>query len=189
MATGSGAMTEWPWPAPQDDGGASHLLPGTPLPVLALRSTDGQPRDLAVEVGLAVVFVYPWTGRPGVPNPLHWDTIPGAHGSTPEAQDFADRYDAFTAMGAKVFGLSAQSSADQSECASRLALPFALLSDADLKFSNELRLPRFEAGGVTYLRRMTMIVRDGAIVRIFYPVHPPDRHAAEVLAVLKVEEI
>ena len=175
------AMSEWPWPEPEDDGGAKHIIAGTRLPDVALTATHGAPVNLARFQEKAVVFVYPFTGTPGAPNPLDWDTIPGAHGSTPEAESFRDHYAAFQDLGFEIFGLSGQTQADQSAFAARVGLPFPVLSDADFTFADALQLPRFATGGVTYLRRITFIVRDGHIERTIYPVHPPDRHAQTLL--------
>lgn len=175
----------WPWPAAIDDGGARHLLvAGTRLPDTALESTHGTPVNLAQLKGRAVLFIYPYTGTPGQPNPLDWDTIPGAHGSTPQAEGFRDAYRQFSDVGFEVFGLSGQTSADQTAFASRTALPFQLLSDAGFAFANALRLPRFSTGGVVYLRRITLILHDGVITQSIYPVHPPDTHARAVLELI-----
>ena len=98
-------MSDWPWPAPDDDGGARHLMAGLTLPDLPLPATDGRTLSLARLPGRWIVFVYPWTGRPGFPNPPDWDDIRGAHGSTPEAEGFRDHHDAFRKMGLDVLGL------------------------------------------------------------------------------------
>ena len=174
----------WPWPAPEDDGGARHLTRGRVLPDVPLMSTSGKRVSLAKQPGRVVVFCYPWTGRPGLSNPPDWDTIPGAHGSTPEAEGFRDVYQGFKEMPTTVFGLSMQTSEDQREFAQRMRLPFDLLSDAEGAFQSALRLPVFETGGVTYLQRLTLIVRDGRIAHLFYPVHPPNTHGREVLALV-----
>jgi peroxiredoxin len=170
---------------PVDDGGAAHLAVGTPLPDLALASTLGTPVNLSTRRGSAVVYVYPWTGRPGHADPPGWDDIPGAHGSTPETEGFRDRYAPFRALGVEVFGLSGQSSEHQRELAMRLGVPFAILSDIDFSFQRALRLPTFDAGGALYLKRLTLIVEDGRLRHVFYPVHPPGAHAEEVLAWLE----
>ena len=175
----------WPYPAPADDGAASHLVVGLPLPDVALPATGGGAVNLAHAGGLAVVFVYPWTGRPGLADPPGWDTIPGAHGSTPEAEGFRDHHADFRALGATVYGFSTQDGEHQRELVQRLRLPFEILSDSDLAFAGALRLPSFAIDGVTYLKRLTLIVRDGRIAHTFYPVHPPAAHAAEVLAFLQ----
>lgn len=172
----------WPYPAPEDDGGARYLVQGLALPSVSLSATDGTSVDLSALKGTSIVFVYPWTGRPGLSNPPGWDYIPGAHGSTPEAEGFRDLYSVFIAGGVRVLGVSAQDSEHQRELANRLRLPFPLLSDVGFRLAGALRLPRFETGGVGYLKRLTLVCRDGVIERVFYPVHPPDRHAQEVLA-------
>lgn len=177
-------MSEWPWPGPSDDGGAAHLVAGLPLPSIALPSTAGIEIDLSRIAGRYVVFVYPYTGTPGTPNPPGWDEIAGAHGSTPEAEGFRDLMPQFAVRGVKVFGLSMQASEAQLAFARRASLTFPLLSDGEARLSNALRLPRFETGGKTYLRRLTLNARDGRITRTFYPVHPPDTHASVVLAAL-----
>ncbi len=173
--------SDWPWPAPNDDGAADHLQPGTRLPDLELDATPGEPVNLARRPGRTIVFVYPWTGRAGLANPPDWDHIPGAHGSTPQTEGFARAYDQFRAIGCEVYGLSGQDSTHHRELSERLALPFALLSDDDLSFARALRLPTFETGGVTYLKRLTLLIRDGAIEAVIYPVHPPDRSADATL--------
>ncbi|MGD9783838.1 MAG: peroxiredoxin [Hyphomicrobiaceae bacterium] len=174
----------WPWPAPPDDGAAAHLVPGLSLPSLALPSTAGVEIDPSRVGGILVLFVYPFTGTPGEPNPLGWDHIPGAHGSTPEAEGFRDRAAQFALRGAKVMGLSAQRLAEQEAFARRAALTFPLLSDEGFGFADSLRLPRFATGGVCYLKRLTLIARDGIVECCHYPVHPPHSHADAVLASL-----
>jgi len=167
---------------PVDDGGARHLRRGRRLPDLALSASRGEAVNLARVAGRAIVYCYPWTGRPGLANPEGWDDIPGAHGSTPQSEGFRDLYDGFRQVGAEVFGLSTQRTDYQRELAQRLHLPFALLSDADFLWQRALGLPTFTADNVTYLKRLTLAIKDGAIERIYYPVHPPAAHAREVCA-------
>ncbi|MCC7250691.1 peroxiredoxin [Hyphomicrobium sp.] len=175
---------QWPYPPPQDDGSARHLVPGLALPATPLPATDGHSLSLARLAGRWIVFVYPWTGRPGLPNPPGWDDIPGAHGSTPEAEGFRDVYDAFRAAGFDVLGVSGQSTPDQQEFAARVRLPFPLLSDAAGALRAVLGLPAFETSGVPYFKRLTLVLRDGTIERVVYPVHPPHTHARDLLATL-----
>ncbi|MFV0368494.1 MAG: peroxiredoxin, partial [Hyphomicrobiaceae bacterium] len=177
----------WPWPAPDDDGRASHLVAGTPLPAISLPSSAGVGIDLSKLPGRSVIFVYPFTGASGQPNPPGWDAIPGAHGSTPEAEEFRDLMPMFAVKGVKVFGLSGQSSADQQAFARRAGLTFPLLSDEGLQFADALSLPRFETGGVTFLKRLTVLAADGRVAACIYPVHPPHTHAREVLNLLDKE--
>ncbi|HEY8452915.1 MAG: peroxiredoxin [Micromonosporaceae bacterium] len=168
-------------PVPHDDGAAAHL-PGMRLPAVSLPATDGSTVDLtALGPGRTVLFVYPKTGRPGVDPPPEWDTIPGARGCTPEACGFRDLHDALRDAGARVYGLSTQTTDYQQEAVGRLRLPYPLLADPQRAVGRALGLPTFVAGGETFYRRLTMIARDGVIEHVFYPVFPPDAHAAEVL--------
>lgn len=174
-------------PVPVDDGAADHL-PGRALPALALPATTGGTIDLAAAAaaaGTLVLYVYPRTGVPGEPLPDGWDAIPGARGCTPQSCAFRDHHAELRALDAGVLGLSAQPADEQAAFAAREHIPFPLVSDADLRLAAELRLPTFEAGGMTLYKRITLIVRDGAIAHAFYPVFPPDRNAADVLAWLR----
>lgn len=172
-------------PVPEDDGAAAHL-PGLPVPSVPLPSTGSGTVDVAQRSRerSVVVFAYPRTGRPGEAPLPGWDDIPGARGCTPEACSFRDLSDEFTQRGAEVYGLSTQDPADQQEAATRLHLPYALLSDAGLEFAAALALPTFAVEGLTLLRRLTLIVRDGTVQRVLYPVFPPDQAAAEALRAL-----
>ena len=174
----------WPHPAPESDGAADHLVPGLALPDVALLSTDGTEISLRRLSGRWIVFVYPYTGRPGRADPPNWDNIRGAHGSTPEAEGFRDAYDTYRTIGFDVLGVSGHSTDNQREFAERMKLPFALLSDAAGTLRKALELPTFETGGQTFLKRLTMITRDGVIERVVYPVHPPHTHARDLLSQL-----
>ena len=170
-------------PVPEDDGAAENL-PGRSLPSLRLRATTGGEIDLA-EVGAngtAVLFIYPRTGRPGEELPTGWDLIPGARGCTPQSCAFRDLHSVFTERDVEVIGMSAQSPEDQAEFAERVHLPFPVLSDPSLKLASALALPTFVVEGMTLYKRLTLVIRDGEIVKAFYPVFPPDRNAADVLA-------
>ena len=170
----------YPYPIPTDDGAADHLV-GCPLPSLTLAGTGG-PVDLSGLRGTLVVYAYTMMGAPNLALPGDWDVIPGAHGSTPQAEGYRDRLADLSRAGADaVLGVSTQPEAEQREAHGRLALNHPLLSDADLALASALDLPTFGAGGRTLLRRVTMVVRDGAIVHARYPVHPPADDAAAVL--------
>lgn len=180
------SLTELPpgLPVPTDDGACDHLL-GAPLPPVALPSTAGGCVELAQVAGTAVVFCYPMTGRPGVPLPPGWDLIPGARGCTPQACAFRDAYSDIRRTGSAIYGVSTQDTGYQREAASRMHLPFALLSDSGEDFSRALRLPLLEVEGMRLIKRLTLIAVDGVIRKVFYPVFPPDRNAAEVLQWLR----
>jgi peroxiredoxin len=172
-------------PAPVDDGAAGHLV-GMSWPDLALPATDGSSINLSRQRGRAVVYAYPWTGRPGQALPTGWDAIPGARGCTPQSCGFRDHFGELNALGvAALYGLSTQDAAYQGEVAQRLHLPFALLSDAQFEVQRALRLPTFSVDGMTLLKRLTLVLDDGVVGKVFYPVFPPDRSAAEVIAWLR----
>ncbi|WP_246531064.1 peroxiredoxin [Streptomyces bathyalis] len=174
-------------PVPEDDGAARHL-PGTALPDVELLSTAGESVRLdGLGPGRTVLYVYPLTGRPGRDLPEGWDDIPGARGCTPESCGFRDHHGELLEAGAEaVFGLSSQDSDYQREAVERLHLPFAMLSDPDRRLAAApLGLPTFEAGGMRLYKRLTLVIRDGAVEHAFYPVFPPDEHAAQVLAWLR----
>jgi peroxiredoxin len=173
-------------PAPADDGGAAHLA-GMTIPSVSLRATTDTVVDLSQLAGRTVVFAYPRTGEPGkVALVEDWDMIPGARGCTPQTCSFRDLFAELRAAGAgQVFGLSTQSNAYQAEMASRLHLPFPVLSDENLKLTEALRLPTMEVAGLTLIKRLALIIDDGRITHVFYPVFPPDRNAGDVLAWLK----
>ena len=171
-------------PEPVDDGAADHLA-GMAVPAVRLASTHGGEIDLAEAAsgpGRLVVYVYPRTGTPGEPLIEGWDEIPGARGCTPQAAAFRDHVTDFAALGATLLGVSTQSPADQAEFAARETIPYPLLSDEDLALARALRLPTFEAGGLTLYKRLTFVAREGRIEQVFYPVFPPDENAGDVLA-------
>ena len=169
-------------PVPEDDGACDHLT-GLTLPTVALPSTADGSVDLAACPGRIVVYIYPRTGRPDQPSLVpDWNLIPGARGCTPQSCAFRDHHGEFAALGARVFGLSTQSSEFQAELVERLHLPFAVLSDHTLEFTRALQLPTFEAAGMTLIKRLTLILRDGTVEKVFYPVFPPDGNAAQVIA-------
>jgi|SRR5215204_2539983 peroxiredoxin len=184
------ARTENPYelpedlPVPTDDGAADHL-PGIQIPSVPLSSTAGETVDLSALSGRTVVYCYPMTGRPGSDLPSGWDEIPGARGCTPQSCSFRDHHAELEALGARVFGLSTQDTEYQREATQRLHLPFALLSDEDLAFADTLRLPTFEVDDMVLLKRLTLIIKDGRIEKVFYPVFPPDRSAEDVVGWLK----
>ncbi|HVG77761.1 MAG TPA: peroxiredoxin [Patescibacteria group bacterium] len=174
-------------PVPVDDGACAHLL-GSRVPSVSLLSTQGRLVDLATLPGTSVVYAYPRTGRPDVDPPAGWNEIPGARGCTPQSCAFRDHHAELQALGARVFGLSTQTTDYQQEAAARLHLPFELLSDEALIFAGRLRLPTFAVEGMTLIKRLTLIVRDGVIVHVLYPVFPPDRNPDDVAAWLRATQ-
>jgi peroxiredoxin len=167
-------------PVPKDDGSCAHLL-GISLPKVMLLSTDDRELHLSDIKGQVVLYCYPMTGQPGIPLPNGWDQIPGARGCTPQACSFRDYYAELQALDVQVYGISTQDTRYQKEAVERLHLPFELLSDAGLEFSASLQLPTFEVDGKRLIKRLTIIANEGKIIKVFYPVFPPDKHAQEVV--------
>jgi peroxiredoxin len=167
-------------PIPVDDGACNHLL-GLSLPSMPLLSTAGRRVDMAALSGRTVIYAYPRTGRPDQEPPHGWNDIPGARGCTPQSCAFRDHHQALQQLGAQVYGLSTQNTDYQREAVERLHLPFELLSDAELALTRAIRLPTFEVEGMTLLKRLTLIIEAGRVVKVFYPVFPPDQNAANVL--------
>jgi peroxiredoxin len=165
-------------PVPTDDGACDHL-PGMRLPSVSLMSTAGDQVDLSALTGTTIVYCYPLTGRPDQNLPPGWDEIPGARGCTPQSCAFRDHHAELRELGARVFGLSAQDTAYQREASGRLHLPFLLLSDEKREFARALELPTFEAEGMTLIKRLTLVIEEGEILKVFYPVFPPGKNAEE----------
>lgn len=172
-------------PVPRDDGAADGLV-GRSLPDLALPSTlGGELRLPDAAAGLLVVYVYPMTGTPGRALPEGWDDIPGARGCTPQSCAYRDALAEFGGLGASLLGISAQTAAEQAEFAAREHIPYPLLADDGFRLAGDLGLATFGAEGRTFYRRLTFVAAASRIVKVFYPVFPPDRDAAEVLAWLR----
>lgn len=172
-------------PVPTDDGGCRHLA-GMRLPDLALPSTRNRRVNLSkVTATRVVVYAYPMTGRPGVTLPAGWDDIPGARGCTLETCGFRDHHADLGKLQTEVYGVSVQTTEYQQEMVERLKVPFEVLSDADMALVRALKLPTFTAGGMTLIKRLTIVATGGRIEHVFYPVFPPDTHAEEVIAWLK----
>jgi peroxiredoxin len=171
-------------PAPADDGATRHLW-GSRMPSVSLPATDGTEADLSALRGRTILYAYPRTGRPDIPNPDGWDMIPGARGCTPQSCSFRDHFSELKALGVDhVFGLSTQDPGYQREAAERLHLPFRLLSDERLALTRAMNLPTFEVEDMTLLKRFTLVIENGSIAHVFYPVFPPDRSATDVIAFL-----
>jgi peroxiredoxin len=168
-------------PVPTDDGAARHL-PGMRVPAITLASTAGRTVNLAgLSASRTVIYCYPMTGVPGKALPEGWDAIPGARGCTPQTTGFRDHYQEIRESGADVFGLSTQTTEYQREMAERVKIPFEILSDSGFELCDALRLPTFQVDGMRLVKRLTLIIRNGAVEFVFYPVFPPDKSAEQVL--------
>jgi peroxiredoxin len=152
------------------------------FPDLDLPATSGKPVNLRKLRGRSVVFIYPYTGRPGYADPPGWDNINGAHGSTPQALGYQALYHQFKELRVGVFGLSFQNTDWQQEFAVRNQLPFALLTDAKGEVALQGKLETFKAGQMAFLKRRTMVIANGRIMLDRKMVPVPAADAAGVLA-------
>lgn len=167
-------------PVPTDDGTCDHLE-GTQLPAVTLRTTSDRDLELSNFKSPTIIFFYPRTGEPLKPAPPDWDLIPGARGCTPQSCGFRDLYRDFQALGYQVFGASSQSSNYQKEFVSRHQIPFEIISDEGFKLTDNLKLPTFTYSGMRLIKRMAWVVNHGTIVKVFYPIFPPNENASRVL--------
>ncbi len=174
-------------PVPEDDGACSHLV-GMEIPDLSLSSSSGRSVNLReISQRKTVLFIYPRAGSPLEVkcNYELWDLIPGARGCTPQSCAFRDSYHEFLALGVEVFALSVQKTFVHKEFIERNHIPFQILSDSNYELVEKMNLPTFEFDGVKLIKRMTLILEKGKIIKVFYPVFPPDKNASEVLRWLK----
>lgn len=167
-------------PVPENDGAAAHLS-GMEIPDLTLESSLG----LVKLRDFGLLYIYPRAGRPGRDAPPGWDQIPGARGCTPESCAFRDAVSDFNQLSVRVAGLSAQTLDDQKEFGQRNRMPFPVIADPERRLGAALLLPTFEVDGQILYKRLTLVARVGRIVKVFYPVFPPDKHAQEVLTWLR----
>jgi predicted ATPase/DNA-binding SARP family transcriptional activator/peroxiredoxin len=168
-------------PVPIDDGACDHL-PGIAFPSCVLDSSQG-PLDLAdLAATQLVLYVYPGTTKPGQPMLPGLSEMPGGVGCTPQSRAFRDLAAELAASGARVAGLSVQNLADQLEFAQANEMPFPLLADPDRRMGAALKLPTFEVAGRVLYRRVTLVIEQSRVVKVFYPVFPPERNAQEVVA-------
>jgi peroxiredoxin len=174
-------------PEPADDGLAAHLS-GAVLPSVPLHATDGSLVDLSSLPGWTVVYIYPRNGQPGAP-PLvdDWDLIPGARGCTPHTCSYRDHFAELQSLNTRVYGLSTQTTEYQREMVDRLHLPFPILSDHAFALTAALLLPTFDVAGLTLLKRLSLIIHNGAVVKVNYPVFPPNEDAARVVGWLRAQ--
>jgi peroxiredoxin len=176
-------------PRPRDDGAARHLK-GMALPDLELPSTSNRRVNLSkIAAPRVVIYAYPMTGRPDRQLPQGWDDIPGARGCTPETCGFRDHHKDLAKLQTEVLGVSTQDTPYQQEMVKRLEVPFEVLSDEHMELARALKLPTFMVEGMTLLKRLTLVARNGRIEQVFYPVFPPDKHAEEVIAWLKKHHV
>lgn len=176
-------------PVPIDDGACDHL-PGLLVPSIKIKTTSDTWVELKeIARNPSVIFFYPRTGEPDKPTPPGWDLIPGARGCTPQSCSFRDFYAEFKTAGYEVFGASSQTTDYQKEFVARNHIPFEILSDSEFKLTEALKLPTFTYNGMRLIKRMALVLNDGKVQKVFYPVFPPNENAATVLAWINTAKI
>lgn len=166
-------------------------MTGLTVPSIQLPPTSDPDKlvDVSKLTGLSIIFCYPRTGAPNEKIPPEWDAIPGARGCTPQACSFREYLPDLKKHGVEtVFGVSTQSTSYQQELRERVHLPYDLLSDEELKFAEGLNLPTFDYQGTKLIKRLSVAIEGGKIVKYWYPVFPPDANVHEVLKWLKTRD-
>ncbi|PPR47716.1 MAG: putative peroxiredoxin bcp [Alphaproteobacteria bacterium MarineAlpha5_Bin9] len=172
-------------PIPKDDGTANHLE-GSFVPDIELPNQDGNYLKLSRKDSFRLVlFCYPMTGIPNKPSPEKWDLIPGARGCTPQNCSFRDNYDDLIINNSIPVGLTTQSVDEIKEMTLRLKIPYDVLSDANFKFIKALKIPTFKVDKTIFVKRITFIIQNSYIEKVFYPIFPPDRNVKDVINWLK----
>jgi peroxiredoxin len=169
-----------------DDGAYTHVRVGMTLPNVELPATTGETLDLVASSAFTVIFLYPMTGTPGQPMPHGWLKLPGAFGCTAESCAYRDLIEDFASLDATVYGVSTQTTSEQTEFAEREQIRYPLLSDSEHRLVNALRLPLLQVAGPSRIKRATLIVDRRRVVRkVMYPIPDPATNAHEALATVE----
>ncbi|VAW52529.1 Alkyl hydroperoxide reductase subunit C-like protein [hydrothermal vent metagenome] len=171
-------------PVPVDDGACNHLE-GAPFPSMLITVTPHATYDFSKEKGINIIFFYPMIGHPDSLPMTGWNEIPGARGCTPQALSYKNYFRQITKLGVRLFGASSQALKEQNDAIDRLKLPFELINDSSFLLSNALKLPTFQFNEIKMIKRLTLVVVDGVIKKVFYPVFPPNKNVDDVIVWLK----
>ena len=173
------------FPIPENDGGANHLEKSS-IPSISLPNQEGNFLRLdRADTFRMILYFFPMTGRPDMPLPENWNSIPGASGCTLETCNFRDNYDDFVGLNAVPIGICSQTVEYNKEMTTRLGIPFDVLSDAKLELKNALNLPTFSIKNKIYLKRLTLIVEKKIVKKFFYPIYPVEKHIDDIIRWLK----
>ena len=156
------------------------------LPPISLKNQWGNKLQLnRSDTFRLVIYFYSMTGHPDKKLPENWNKIPGAEGCTLENCNFRDSYDNFIELNALPIGISTQTVDDVREMTQRMNIKYDVLSDCDLVCVNTLSLPTFSINKKTFIKRLTIIVENNIIKKVFYPVVCINKHVDNVLKWLK----
>lgn len=169
-----------------DDGAYDHLRVGMAVPDVQLPATNGETLNVVASSAFTVIFLYPMTGTPGQPMPNGWLELPGAFGCSAESCAYRDLIEDFAHLDATVYGVSTQTKSEQAEFAEREQISYQLLSDAEHRLVNALRLPLLQVGGPSRIGRATLIVDRKRVLReVMYPIPDPAANAEQALAAVE----
>ena len=172
-------------PTPKNDGACDHLL-GKTTPNILLASTSGDSLDVCtIEIKFVTVYFFPMMSVPGKRLPTGWNNVPGARGCTPQNITINEHVDDLLKYGATPIGISTQPIVELSKLSESMEFSQTLLSDINLKFNEKLNIPTFQVENKTMYKRLTLILNESKIIKVFYPVFPPDKHVFEILEWLK----
>ena len=168
-------------PIPENDGKANHLL-GRQIPNIILPSTVDSFFDFSsINNRYGILYFFPLMGMPQDDVPQGWDNIPGARGCTPQNISVNKHLKDLEEYDAAPIGISTQPIAELEQLSSMRNLSQVLVSDNKLEFQKQLNVPVFVVDGNTMYKRLTLIVKNSKIIKVFYPVFPPDKHIFEIL--------
>jgi len=167
-------------PRPDDDGKSDHLV-GITIPSIIFTSTKGDLDLSKINTQYIVMYFFPMMFVPEKTLPSRWDGIPGARGCTPQNITINQYIEDLQKYDVSVFGISTQSIDELTELSILRKLSQLLISDSSLKFQEKLQIPTFHVENKTIYKRLTLIVKNSKIIKVFYPVFPPDKHVFEIL--------
>lgn len=168
-------------PAPHDDGEANHLLK-MHIPGIVLPSTVKDSLDISkIDARYTILYFFPTMKVPGSPLPADWSNIPGARGCTPQNIAFNEHGADFQRYDAVSIGVSTQSIDELIQLSALRSFSQPLVSDSDLEFQQKLGVPTFQIEENTFYKRLTLIIQESKIIKVFYPVFPPDTHVLKIL--------
>jgi len=168
-------------PVPENDEKANPLL-GRQIPNIILPSTVDSFFDFSsINKQYGILYFFPMMGMPQKDMPQGWNDIPGTRGCTPQNLSINKHLTDFSKYDAIPIGISTQSIADLEQLSSLRNLAQILVSDNELEFQKQLDIPAFTIDGNTMYRRLTLVVKNYKIIKVFYPIFPPDKHIFEIL--------
>lgn len=173
-------------PRPIDDGSCDHLL-GMTIPNSILPSTKGNFLNVCkIDTQFVMMYFFPMIGVLEKNIPLGWNNIPGARGCTPQNITINECIEDLRNYGVTPIGISTQPIDELSKISSMREFSQIILSDSSLEFQQKLGIPTFQVENKTMYKRITLILENSKIIKVFYPIFPPDKHILEVLKWLKL---